>query len=167
MTLLLALTIVASCTTGDPVVEHTRALEERHERLDLVPPVEMPDNGSPEEEPEGSVAARLLFEAGSVELTPRARARLDELAGTLGNGNLRIRMELRGHTDGTGHDDENYRIGLARAESVRRYLHRNAGIPLDRIAIVSRGAAAPVADDATPAGRALNRRVEVAILDQE
>jgi outer membrane protein OmpA-like peptidoglycan-associated protein len=50
---------------------------------------------------------------------------------------------------------------------VRRYLHRNAGIPLDRIAIVSRGAAAPVADDATPAGRALNRRVEVAILDQE
>jgi outer membrane protein OmpA-like peptidoglycan-associated protein len=53
--------------------------------------------------------------------------------------------------------------GQKRAEAVRRYLSTQ-GIPLHRMSIISYGLTAPIADNSTPEGRAINRRVTIVVL---
>lgn len=70
---------------------------------------------------------------------------------------------LEGYTDDTGSAEYNLGLSLRRAESVAAYLMDKYMIPEDRIVINYYGAANPVASNATAEGRALNRRVEVAV----
>lgn len=74
-------------------------------------------------------------------------------------------FEIRGFADATGTDRYNYRLGRERAESVQRYLMARHEIPANRIAIVSFGEEAPVADNDSYDGRAQNRRAQVRLLD--
>lgn len=70
-----------------------------------------------------------------------------------------IRVEVQGHTDSRGRDAHNLRLSQARAESVREYLIR-AGIAPERLSAHGYGETQPIETNATPEGRAANRRVE-------
>lgn len=101
------------------------------------------------------------FPSGQSTLTPGASASLRALATYLdltGGGDLRI----EGHTDSQGDAAANRLLSGRRADAVRRVLV-DAGIPASRITAEGRGAAQPVADNATAAGRAKNRRVEILV----
>ncbi|MCA9555578.1 MAG: OmpA family protein, partial [Myxococcales bacterium] len=67
---------------------------------------------------------------------------------------------VAGHTDSRGAVDADYRAGLVLARAVEERLLA-LGVPRAKITTVSVGAHEPVADDSTPEGRQLNRRVEV------
>jgi len=75
---------------------------------------------------------------------------------------------LRGHTDSTGDDEGNLRVSRQRAEMVRDWLVEH-GVAEERITVIAIGEQRPIAPnaklDGTPdeAGRAANRRVDVAV----
>jgi len=70
---------------------------------------------------------------------------------------------LEGYTDSTGPEEYNLALSLRRAESIANYLMDNYMISGDRIVVNYYGSANPVADNATAEGRAMNRRVEIAV----
>jgi len=70
---------------------------------------------------------------------------------------------VRGHTDATGAMQKNLSLSLQRAAGVSRYLE-SGGIAAARLSYKGLGSAQPVVSNATEAGRARNRRVEVVIL---
>jgi len=70
---------------------------------------------------------------------------------------------LEGYTDNTGSEEYNLQLSLKRAESVAAYLKDKYMIADERIVMNYYGAANPVASNDTDEGRALNRRVEVAV----
>ena len=90
-------------------------------------------------------------EAAYPELT-----RLARIATRMG-----ARLELTGHTDGTGTEADNLRLSIERAESVRSYLIEKCGFPADYVTATGYGSANPECDNTTAAGRRCNRRVEV------
>ena len=74
-------------------------------------------------------------------------------------------FEIEGHTDATGPDVYNQKLGEDRALAVRNYLHDQHGIALNRMQVISYGEAKPVADNKTKDGRAQNRRVVIKVLE--
>ena len=96
-------------------------------------------------------------------LSPEAEARLTELATRLKAENVNVYLEIQGHTDAAGPEAYTDQLGAARAEAVRRSLSRQ-GIALNRMATISYGEEAPVADNTTAEGRAQNRRVAIVVL---
>jgi OOP family OmpA-OmpF porin len=70
---------------------------------------------------------------------------------------------LEGYTDSTGPAEYNLGLSLRRAENVANYLMENYNIADDRIVVNYYGPANPVASNATAEGRAMNRRVEIAV----
>lgn len=107
---------------------------------------------------------RFRFEVDRSELSEEARMALDEFAGDLKADNENVFVEIQGHTDATGPDAYNMKLGEQRAQAVRRYLSDNHGLALHRMSLISYGESAPVADNGTREGRALNRRVSLVVL---
>lgn len=103
----------------------------------------------------------ILFNFDSSELTPTSRANIADLAKTLNKYND-TDILIQGHTDSRGPEDYNQKLSEERAESVARYL-TDLNVAQTRITTVGYGETMPVADNSTAEGRALNRRVEVAI----
>jgi outer membrane protein OmpA-like peptidoglycan-associated protein len=93
------------------------------------------------------------------DLRPRAGPVLTRAAQQL-NQIPTIPIMIEGFTDSIGSDTFNYKLGLARATSVRDFLVR-AGVDPNRISVSSGGKTNPVASNRTAAGRALNRRVVI------
>jgi peptidoglycan-associated lipoprotein len=73
-------------------------------------------------------------------------------------------IEVEGYTDSRGPLTYNEKLGLDRAESVKRYLYEEHQIPLHRISVISYGPDKPIAPNTTAAGRAKNRRVVIKVL---
>ena len=73
-------------------------------------------------------------------------------------------IEIEGHTDNVGSKDLNYKLGLERAEAVKRYLYENQQIPLHKMNVISYGSEKPVASNKTKDGRAQTRRVVIRVL---
>jgi outer membrane protein OmpA-like peptidoglycan-associated protein len=132
-----------------------RAVEEHVERAPL--PVATAGGDEDRWLVDPSVAAELLFAAGSAELSTSARAELDSLAARLAAWAGEYRLELEGHADGEGDEVDNRLLAAQRADAVRRYLGERHGIPLERIGIRSLGEAVAASGDA----RASDRRVVV------
>jgi outer membrane protein OmpA-like peptidoglycan-associated protein len=107
---------------------------------------------------------KLRYASSGAELTPDALVVLDEFASKLKGENRSVFVEVQGHTDGTGSAEYNHKLGLERAEAVRRHLY-SQGLPLHRIATISFGETVPVADNRTREGRAANRRVVLVVLE--
>jgi OmpA-OmpF porin, OOP family len=101
----------------------------------------------------------VTFNTGSAVLTEGAKVVLDKMAETL-NGAPDVNVEVQGHTDNTGSLTVNTRLSGLRAESVRAYLV-SKGVNAARLTAKGYGPTVPVADNATPAGRTQNRRVEL------
>ena len=109
---------------------------------------------------------KVRFGFDKAELSDTARAALDEFAqGLKSQYNRDVYVEIQGHTDATGAEEYNIELGLERAEAVRRYLNLQHGIPLHRMAVISYGESAAVADNGTRDGRAQNRRVVLVVLE--
>jgi peptidoglycan-associated lipoprotein len=103
------------------------------------------------------------FPTDKAALSPEAESRLAEFAEKLKADNKNVYLEIQGHTDATGADDYNEKLGEARAEAVRKFLNKS-GVPLNRMASISYGSEAPVAPNDNREGRAQNRRVVVVVL---
>ncbi len=71
-------------------------------------------------------------------------------------------VTIRGHADATGSDSYNQQLSERRALSVSRYI-ASQGVGPARLRAIGFGETAPIADNATEAGRAANRRVEIVI----
>jgi OOP family OmpA-OmpF porin len=99
------------------------------------------------------------FATGKSALTEDSHAVLDAVAASL-LANPDIRIEIAGYTDSTGTRYGNFRLSQARAAAVRAYLARKGVAPARMIA-KGYGATGFIAPNATPEGRAQNRRVEL------
>lgn len=106
---------------------------------------------------------KIKFSSGRAQLTEQAGRELDQLVAKLKADNLPVFVEIQGHTDATGSDAGNQQLGLQRAEAVRLHLAR-AGLPLARMATISYGESAPLADNSTREGRSTNRRVHLIVM---
>ena len=104
------------------------------------------------------------FALGKADLPDDVRASLDELAAKLKAAPAGNYLEIEGHTDATGSPEANYRLGLERAENVKRYLYETYQIPLHKINVISFGESKPAAPNNTREGRAQNRRVVIRVL---
>lgn len=103
------------------------------------------------------------FKLGSAELSEDGKQKLNEFAEKLKGENKGVYLEIQGHTDSTGGEELNYRLGDRRAEAVRRYLSKQ-GIALNRMSTISYGEAEPVVENNNRKGRAQNRRVVVVVM---
>ena len=104
------------------------------------------------------------FELGKADLPADVRAKLDELATKLKANPAGNFIEIEGHTDSTGSPAANDKLGLARAENVKRYLYETYQIPLHKMNVITFGESKPVAPNNTRDGRAQNRRVVIKVL---
>jgi outer membrane protein OmpA-like peptidoglycan-associated protein len=104
------------------------------------------------------------FKFGKVDLPQEAKAKLDEMIEKLKADPKGAYFEIEGHTDNVGDPKVNERIGLERAEAVKRYLYEQHQIPLHKMNVISYGEDKPVAPNKTKAGRAQNRRVVIKVL---
>ena len=74
-----------------------------------------------------------------------------------------LRLRIEGHTDNVGQPAENLKLSEERAEAVKQYL-ASKGVDPARLEAVGRGDTAPIADNASEKGRALNRRIEFKVV---
>jgi outer membrane protein OmpA-like peptidoglycan-associated protein len=105
----------------------------------------------------------LQFASGSSDLTSGAQGRLAPLAAFLAK-QPEARIQIAGHTDSQGAEAANQALSVRRANAVGAYL-TSTGVDARRIDSVGFGEGVPLSSNATAAGRAINRRVEVTILD--
>jgi len=104
------------------------------------------------------------FKFGKAALPDEAKQRLDQMVAGLKQDPKNIYLEIEGHTDNVGDKMTNERIGLARAEAVKRYLYEQYQIPLHKMNVITYGEEKPVAPNKTKTGRAQNRRVVIKVL---
>jgi outer membrane protein OmpA-like peptidoglycan-associated protein len=104
------------------------------------------------------------FKFGGVELPDEAKTRIDELVNQLKSDPKGAYFEIEGHTDNVGSKAVNERVGMERAETVKRYLYEQHQIPLHRINVISYGEDKPADKNTTRDGRAKNRRVVIRVL---
>jgi peptidoglycan-associated lipoprotein len=104
------------------------------------------------------------FKLGQALLPDDAKARLDEVVKQLKANPNGAYIEVEGYTDNRGPKAYNEKLGLDRAESVKRYLYEAHQIPLHRISVISYGPDKPIAPNTTRDGRAKNRRVVIKVL---
>ncbi len=106
----------------------------------------------------------ISFDTGRADIQPRLRPILDQFAQGLGQ-QPGMEVTIVGHTDSTGTDAINNPLSVARANSVRDYL-TSRGVDSRIIRTEGRGSREPVASNATEAGRAQNRRVEIFLAER-
>ncbi|KFL54269.1 OmpA family protein [Burkholderia pyrrocinia] len=102
-----------------------------------------------------------LFATDHATLAPTARESLDRLLSERADRTY-SQVTITGFTDTVGSDDYNLALSKRRAESVAAYLKAH-GLKADTLTVTGRGKADPVASNATPEGRASNRRVEITL----
>lgn len=103
------------------------------------------------------------FPLDSSRLSDEAQTRLADFVTKLSSDNKNVYVEIQGHTDTTGGDAYNMKLGEERAEAVRLFMNRK-GVPLNRMSTISYGDTSPVAPNNTRAGRAQNRRVVLIVM---
>ena len=104
------------------------------------------------------------FKFGKSVLPDEAKQQIDQMVAQLKQDPKNVYIEIEGHTDSIGDKVMNERLGLARAEAVKRYLYEQYQIPLHKMNVISYGKEKPVAPNKTKAGRAQNRRVVIKVL---
>ena len=107
-----------------------------------------------------------FFASNSTVLTSQAKKEIDGFLSDLkgeADGPSGVVFVVAGHTDNVGNERFNYALARLRAENAAAYLTAAKKIDPSRLATVSYGDKATVADNATEAGRAKNRRVEILV----
>ena len=104
------------------------------------------------------------FKFGQTKMPEDMQAKIDQIVSQLKANPNGGYIEIEGHTDNVGNKDINYKLGLERAEAVKRYLYESQQIPLHKINVISYGEEKPIAPNKTKDGRAQNRRVVIKVL---
>ena len=104
------------------------------------------------------------FTFADANLPISAQAILDRFVDELRELPTASFLEIEGHTDATGPAPYNVRLGLERAENVRRYLHDQHQLPLHKMSVISYGEDRPIISNENLEERAKNRRVVVRVL---
>ncbi len=120
-----------------------------------------------------SILDRVLFDSGEADLRPAGAAVLRKVAAILAS-HPKLQIHVIGHTDNVpiraaarNRFPSNWELSTARATAAVRFLTENAGVDPRRLGAVGYGEFRPVADNATPEGRARNRRIAITILSEE
>ncbi len=116
--------------------------------------------------PDGSLRLRLpsevMFAYDSANISPGFAPTLRKVAGLM-DRYPRTRARIIGHTDSIGSDSYNLDLSLQRAESTAAFLSAQ-GVNNRRLLTDGRGKQEPIASNATPEGRQMNRRVDIVIM---
>jgi outer membrane protein OmpA-like peptidoglycan-associated protein len=108
---------------------------------------------------------KVTFPLNRSEVSKDAQTLVDEAIAQLKAENRGVFFEIEGHTDSSGPDEYNEKLGSDRAMAVRNYLHDTHGIALSRMEVISYGESKPVVDNKSKANRAQNRRVVIKVLE--
>jgi len=111
-----------------------------------------------------TVLDNIYFETGKAILQADSYEALDNLIGEL-NEMPEIKLEISGHTDNSGIENNNLELSELRAKSVVEYLTAK-GISPDRLIYKGYGSLNPIASNKTEDGKKKNRRVEFMILNE-
>jgi len=118
------------------------------------------------------VVDKILFDSGQVEIKPEGLAVLKKVVDILIPVSDKI-IRVEGHTDNVPikgglakRYPTNWELSAARAITVTRYLE-NEGLDPALLSAAAFGEYQPVADNATPEGRAKNRRIAIVLLPRE
>jgi len=104
------------------------------------------------------------FKSADSKLPDDAKAKIDSLVSQLKADPKGAFFEIEGHTDSVGPKEFNEKLGMERAEAVKRYLYEQHQIPLHKMNVISYGPERPAAPNKTKEGRAQNRRVVIKVL---
>ncbi len=112
-----------------------------------------------------SMENKLLFKSGSWAVNPNGKKAVN-LVGNVLAKNPEIAVLIEGHTDnvpysGNGNINNNWDLSTKRATAIVAILSKNPNINKTNLTAAGRGEYAPVASNATPEGRAQNRRIEI------
>jgi len=108
---------------------------------------------------------KVTFPVNRAKVSDDAKKLIDEAIAQLKAENKGVFFEIEGHTDSSGPDVYNVKLGEDRATAVRNYLHDQHEIALNRMQVISYGETKPVTDNKTKANRAQNRRVVIKVLE--
>ena len=138
--------------------------------VETVEPVKTKEEpGQTAEETKPHIKLRLsdevLFDKGSSALKPEGVQKVGEIAAAL-REDPEGHAIVKGYTSSEGPDEANLLLSQRRAEVIRSQLIANR-VAATRITAVGMGESNPIADDATEAGRAKNRRVEIEVFPSE
>jgi chemotaxis protein MotB len=107
-----------------------------------------------------------FFNSGQAVLLPGAAEKIARIAQVLAQHGLELRVE--GHTDNqpihTAQFNSNWELSTARALAVMQHLVDDSGFDPRKISVAGYGEYRPVADDSTPEGRRMNRRVDLVVV---
>ena len=109
-----------------------------------------------------TLSGGVLFQSAKSDLLPQALVKLNDVAQVLTRQDKDSKILVQGYTDSQGSQAFNQDLSQHRADAVRSYLVAH-GIAGDRVTAQGFGPASPVADNASPEGRADNRRVEIVV----
>ncbi|RLQ20938.1 OmpA family protein [Seongchinamella sediminis] len=111
-----------------------------------------------------TLSASALFDFDSARLKDAGVAELKALGDQIrSRGASVVDIDIIGHTDSMGPEDYNQGLSERRATAIRDYLVNQRDVDPAIIDVAGMGEGSPVADNATAAGRAQNRRVEVRV----
>jgi chemotaxis protein MotB len=120
-----------------------------------------------------NILDRVLFDSGEAELKPEGAGVLRKVASILAQ-HPNLRIHVIGHTDNVpiraaarNRFPSNWELSTARATAAVRYLTEKGGIDPRRLGAIGYGEFRPIADNATPEGRARNRRIAITVLSEE
>jgi len=105
------------------------------------------------------VLSGVLFDTGKWSIKSAMVSELDNVVTVLKN-NPEVKVEIQGHTDNVGKKSYNQKLSENRAKAVMEYLLKE-GIEPNRLSSTGFGFSRPTANNDTPEGRAMNRRVEL------
>ncbi|QRM90390.1 OmpA family protein [Lacinutrix sp. WUR7] len=105
---------------------------------------------------------RLYFNTGSDSLNANSMNQIENVVAIM-KGYPKVNILFRGHTDNTGSVEGNNKLSSSRALSVKNKLVE-MGIAASRISTKGLGSVEPIGDNATPEGRAKNRRIDVSVV---
>ncbi len=109
-----------------------------------------------------TLSGSVLFASNHSDLLPSAQAKLNDVGSALTKQDAEAKITVEGHTDSQGNASYNQDLSQRRAQAVRDYLV-SRGMAADRVTAQGFGLTRPIADNASPEGRANNRRVEIVV----
>ena len=114
-------------------------------------------------EPNAAITLKnIFFETNRYDIKPESEPELNEVV-QLMKDNPTLRIQISGHTDNSGKPADNRTLSENRAKAVTNYLITR-GVAPGRLSAKGFGETQPVADNATPEGRARNRRTELTVV---
>ena len=114
--------------------------------------------------PKDFILENVYFDTGKSSLKPNSFKALNDLVEILKIKNTMV-VEIQGHTDNVGKDEENMKLSQDRADEVRKYLV-SKGIEGARVTAKGYGPTQPIADNSSEAGKSKNRRTSLKVIKE-